>query len=150
MEVVAFSGPKWGQELNNIRCQFSVIFLVVNFFGLSSCSGMQDLTRVDLTDEMQVALKESSDLNDETNEVVYEISSFSDALKVAVDASPSVQSLKKAERAVESQLLALVEGEENPGIILKADKSVPIENVVVIMDIANRNKLKLVLATSSK
>ena len=40
-------------------------------------------------------------------------------------------------------------GEENPGIILKADKSVPIENVVVIMDIANRNKLKLVFASSS-
>ena len=50
---------------------------------------------------------------------------------------------------IEAQVLALVEGEENPGIILKADKSVPIENVVVIMDIANRNKLKLVLATAS-
>lgn len=107
MEVVAFSGPKWGQDLNNIRCEFRVIFFVVNFFALSSCSGMQDLARVDLTDEMQVALKEASDLNDETYEVVYETSSFSDALKVAVDASPSVQSLKKAERAVESQLLAL-------------------------------------------
>ena len=51
---------------------------------------------------------------------------------------------------IETQVLALTEGKENPGIILKADKSVPIENVVVIMDIANRNKLKLVLATSPK
>jgi len=51
---------------------------------------------------------------------------------------------------IETQVLALIEGEENPGIILKADKSVPIEHVVVIMDIANRNKLKLVLATASK
>ena len=51
---------------------------------------------------------------------------------------------------VEEQLLALVEGEENPGIILRAEKSVPIENVVLIMDIANRNKLKLVLATTPK
>ncbi len=50
---------------------------------------------------------------------------------------------------IESQVLALMEGEDNPGIILNADKSVPIENVVVIMDIANRNKLKLVLATAS-
>jgi biopolymer transport protein ExbD len=54
------------------------------------------------------------------------------------------------EQEIESQLLAMVEGEENPGIILRAEKSVPIENVVVIMDIANRNKLKLVLATSPK
>lgn len=51
------------------------------------------------------------------------------------------------EQEIEAQLLALVEGEEDPGIILRAEKSVPIENVVVIMDIANRNKLKLVLAT---
>jgi biopolymer transport protein ExbD len=54
------------------------------------------------------------------------------------------------ETQIETQLLELVKGEENPGIILRAEKSVPIENVVVIMDIANRNKLKLVLATSPK
>ncbi|PCJ25503.1 MAG: biopolymer transporter ExbD [Flavobacteriales bacterium] len=51
------------------------------------------------------------------------------------------------EKDIENQLLALIEGKENPGIILRAEKSVPIENVVIIMDIANRNKLKLVLAT---
>lgn len=51
---------------------------------------------------------------------------------------------------IENRLLAQVEGEEDPGIILRAEKSVPIESVVVIMDIANRNKLKLVLATSPK
>jgi len=55
-----------------------------------------------------------------------------------------------SEQEIEAQLLALVEGEEDPGIILRAEKSVPIENVVVIMDIANRNKLKLVLATAPK
>ena len=51
------------------------------------------------------------------------------------------------EQEIEAQLLAFIEGKEDPGIILRAEKSVPIENVVVIMDIANRNKLKLVLAT---
>ena len=51
---------------------------------------------------------------------------------------------------IENYLLAQVEGEEEPGIILRAEKSVPIENVVIIMDIANRNKLKLVLATTPK
>lgn len=54
------------------------------------------------------------------------------------------------ETEIETKLLAMVEGEENPGIILRAEKSVPIENVVVIMDIANRNQLKLVLATAPK
>ena len=51
---------------------------------------------------------------------------------------------------IENYLLAQVEGEKEPGIILRAEKSVPIENVVIIMDIANRNKLKLVLATTPK
>lgn len=51
---------------------------------------------------------------------------------------------------LEQLLLSKVEGEEDPGIILRSEKSVPIENVVVVMDIANRNKLKLVLATSPK
>ena len=51
---------------------------------------------------------------------------------------------------LETLLLSHTANEENPGIILRAEKSVPIENVVVIMDIANRNKLKLVLATSPK
>ena len=54
------------------------------------------------------------------------------------------------ETEMEAMLLKLVEGKEAPGIILRAEKSVPIQNVVVIMDIANRNKLKLVLATSPK
>ena len=54
------------------------------------------------------------------------------------------------EEEIESRLLALVAGEEEPGIILRAEKTVPIENVVVIMDIANRNKLQLVLATAPK
>jgi len=36
---------------------------------------------------------------------------------------------------------------ENPGIVLSADKSVPIENVVMVMEIANRNNLTMVIAT---
>lgn len=55
-----------------------------------------------------------------------------------------------AKEDIENYLLAQVEGKEEPGVILRAEKSVPIENVVVIMDIANRNKLKLVLATTPK
>lgn len=72
------------------------------------------------------------------------------SVSITADLKYHVNENEVTQQEVEAQLLALVEGEENPGVILKADKSVPIENVVVIMDIANRNKLKLVLATSSK
>lgn len=72
------------------------------------------------------------------------------SVSITADLKYHLNENEVTKQEIETQLLALVGGEENPGIILKADKSVPIENVVVIMDIANRNKLKLVLATSSK
>lgn len=71
-------------------------------------------------------------------------------IAISKDLAYYVNKTETDEEGIEAQILSLVEGETNPGIILKADKSVPIENVVVIMDIANRNKLKLVLATKSK
>ena len=71
------------------------------------------------------------------------------SVSITKDLTYHVNETQVAKEDVESQVLALMVDEENPGIILKADKSVPIENVVVIMDIANRNKFKLVLATAS-
>lgn len=49
---------------------------------------------------------------------------------------------------IEAILKQQLAGEEDPGVILHAEKSVPIEEAVKIMDIANRNKYKLVLATA--
>ena len=71
-------------------------------------------------------------------------------IAITKDLAYHVNEKEVGEQELETQVLSLMKGEENPGIILKADKTVPIENVVVIMDIANRNKLKLVLATSPK
>tara|TARA_Y100000589_G_scaffold329074_1_gene374710 strand:- start:2222 stop:2563 length:342 start_codon:yes stop_codon:yes gene_type:complete len=52
--------------------------------------------------------------------------------------------------ALETELLSAVQGEEEPGVILHAEKTVPIEEVVKVMDIASRHKMKMVLATASK
>ncbi len=49
---------------------------------------------------------------------------------------------------IEPQLQQQLQGEAEPGIILHVEKSVPIEEAVKVMDIANRNKYKLVLATA--
>ncbi len=51
---------------------------------------------------------------------------------------------------IEPLLQAKLQNEEKPAIILHAEKGVPIEEVVRIMDIAKRNKYELVLATSPK
>ncbi len=40
-----------------------------------------------------------------------------------------------------------ISGDPNPTIILHTEYSVPISNVVTVMDIANKMKVKLVLAT---
>ena len=51
-----------------------------------------------------------------------------------------------SEYAIESELKKVLEGKDEPTIIIRAEEGVPIENAVLVMDIANRNKYKVVLA----
>ncbi|TPV34230.1 biopolymer transporter ExbD [Paucihalobacter ruber] len=50
------------------------------------------------------------------------------------------------ESVLESELINTLSKESQPTIVLRAEKSVPVENVVKVMDIANRNKFKVILA----
>ena len=49
---------------------------------------------------------------------------------------------------LESELLVLFQNETAPSIILREEKSVPVDYVVKVMDIANRNKFKIILAVN--
>ena len=51
------------------------------------------------------------------------------------------------ENNLESELKEILSNQKEPAIILHADKTVDIEHVVKVMDIAYRNKYKIVLAT---
>lgn len=51
---------------------------------------------------------------------------------------------------LEPLIQAQAAGGEELTIMLYADSSVPIQNVIAVMDVANRNKVKLVLATEPK
>jgi biopolymer transport protein ExbD len=53
---------------------------------------------------------------------------------------------KVDETSIESALQAKLQHEENPTIILRVEESVPIEKAVSVMDIANRNRYKIILA----
>ena len=53
-----------------------------------------------------------------------------------------------AENNLEKTLKSIINNEKEPAIILHTDKSVDIEHVVKVMDIAYRNKYKIVLATT--
>ena len=52
------------------------------------------------------------------------------------------------ENKLEQEIKYIVGNTEEPAIILHTDKSVDIEHVVKVMDIAYRNKYKIVLATT--
>ncbi len=47
---------------------------------------------------------------------------------------------------METQLLQVMEGQDDPTIILRADGETAMNSAVKVMDIANRNKMKLILA----
>jgi len=50
------------------------------------------------------------------------------------------------ESVLENQLVEQLSTKSKPTIVLRAEKSVPVEYVVKVMDIANRNKFKVILA----
>tara|TARA_B110000977_G_scaffold154777_1_gene196782 strand:+ start:176 stop:571 length:396 start_codon:yes stop_codon:yes gene_type:complete len=51
---------------------------------------------------------------------------------------------------IESQLIEKLAGQDEQVLVLRVDKSVAIEHAVEVMDIAYRNKFKIVLATQQK
>ena len=51
---------------------------------------------------------------------------------------------------IEIELKKALEGQENPTIILRAEESVAIKEAVNVMDIANRNSYKVILAVRPK
>lgn len=48
---------------------------------------------------------------------------------------------------LERTLQSMLAGEEKPGFLLRPEETVDIQYVVAVMDIANRNKYQMVLAT---
>lgn len=48
---------------------------------------------------------------------------------------------------LEARLRTSLAGQEKPGVILRTDETVDVKYVVKVMEIANRNKYELVLAT---
>jgi biopolymer transport protein ExbD len=69
--------------------------------------------------------------------------SVSSDLQYYIDNKPVPQA------ALESTLLSFLVGKPEPTVILKVDKTVQIQNLVDLLDIGNRNKIKMVLATES-
>lgn len=68
------------------------------------------------------------------------------AVSIKKDLSYYIDQARVGESVLESELISILSQKEEPTIILRAEKSVPVEHVVKVMDIANRNKFKVILA----
>ena len=54
------------------------------------------------------------------------------------------------EANLENEILKLVGVDKEKTVVIRGDKDVPYKNVMKIIDIANRNKLKMILAVKGK
>ncbi len=68
------------------------------------------------------------------------------SVSIAKNLDHYVDSRKVSLGNLEREMLNALSGQQRPTIILRAEKSVPIDKVVNVMDIANKNRIKVVLA----
>lgn len=68
------------------------------------------------------------------------------SVSITKDGAYYVNKERVSEYGVEQELLNALSGQEDPTIILRAEEGVPIEDAVFVMDIANKNDFKVVLA----
>jgi biopolymer transport protein ExbD len=68
------------------------------------------------------------------------------SVSITKDLQIYVDTERVSSSSLEGVLKTRLAGEETPTIILRAEQGVPIEKAVNVMDIANRNKYKIILA----
>ena len=68
------------------------------------------------------------------------------SVSITKDGAYYVNKERVSEYGIEKELKSILAGQEEPTIILRAEEGVPIEDAVFVMDIANKNSFKVVLA----
>ncbi len=68
------------------------------------------------------------------------------SVSITKDGAYYVNKERVTEYSIEKELKSALSGQEEPTIILRAEEGVPIEDAVFVMDIANKNRYKVVLA----
>lgn len=68
------------------------------------------------------------------------------SVSITKDGAYYVDKERVSEYNIESELKKALAGQDEPTVILRAEEGVPIEDAVFVMDIANRNNFKVVLA----
>jgi biopolymer transport protein ExbD len=68
------------------------------------------------------------------------------SVSITKDGAYYVNKERVSEYSIEKQLQDILAGQDEPTIILRAEEGVPIEDAVFVMDVANKNNYKVVLA----
>ena len=113
----------------NMASMTDIVFLLLIFFMIAS-------TLV-TTNAIDIILPKASGKTENKK---------STAVSIKKDLTYYIDQKRVGESVLESQLISIMATQETPTIVLRAEKSVPVENVVKVMDIANRNKFKVILA----
>ena len=116
----------------NMSSMTDIVFLLLIFFMLTS-------TMV-TTNALDLVLPKAKGKTDSNKNIAVNITK---ELQFYIDKQPV------NEMALESQLLTLV-NQDNKALIIRAEEGVPVEKVVYVLDIANRNNFKVVLAVRPK
>jgi len=130
---------KLGKTRNKVSTEFNmssmtdIVFLLLIFFMLTS-------TMV-TTNALDIVLPKAKGKTD---------SNKSTSVSIDKDLNFFIDKDKINEDDLEKQLLVLMANSDNKSIVLRAEKSVPHEKVVKVMEIAYRNQIKMVIAVNPK
>ncbi|MEP1487598.1 MAG: biopolymer transporter ExbD [Algibacter sp.] len=113
----------------NMSSMTDIVFLLLIFFMIAS-------TLV-TTNAIDILLPKASGKTENKKSV---------AVSIKKDLTYYIDQKRVGVSVLENELLAALSSQDKPTIVLRAEKSVPVENVVKVMDIANRNKFKVILA----
>lgn len=113
----------------NMSSMTDIVFLLLIFFMLAS-------TLV-TTNAIDILLPKASGKTENKKSV---------SVSIKKDLTYYIDQKRVGESVLEDQLKKMLSSESQPTIVLRAEQSVPVQNVVKVMDIANRNKFKVILA----
>ena len=118
----------------NMSSMTDVVFLLLIFFMIASTLAKQ-------LDTIEVKLPQAKGKTENRQSVAVTINEnnrfFIDGKRIA-------------KTAIQAELLATLNTQDEKVIVLRAQKSVPIDEVVYVMNIANQNAIKVVLAVDAQ
>ncbi|CAM1348150.1 ExbD/TolR family protein [Tenacibaculum insulae] len=117
----------------NMSSMTDIVFLLLIFFMLTST-----LVTVSAID---VLLPKAGGKTENSKSV---------AVTITETSSFYIDKTKVSAVDLEQKILAKVGGNKKKTVVIRGDQNVPYKNVMKVIDIANRNKLKMILAVKGK